>query len=48
MLIMPPYNLSLSLGIARFDPLATGTIDALLTPADAVMYEQKKGKNFAA
>ena len=43
-----PYNLSLSLGIVRFDPLAPATIDELLTQADAVMYEQKKGKNFSA
>jgi diguanylate cyclase (GGDEF)-like protein len=40
-----PYNLSLSLGIVRFDPLAPKTIDELLTQADAVMYEQKKEKN---
>jgi diguanylate cyclase (GGDEF)-like protein len=40
-----PYKLSLSLGIVRFDPLAPATIDELLTRADAVMYEQKKGKN---
>ena len=43
-----PYKLSLSLGIVRFDHLAPVTIDALLTQADAVMYEQKKGKNFSA
>jgi hypothetical protein len=32
----------------RFDPLAPATIDELLTQADAVMYEQKKGKNSSA
>ena len=43
-----PYKLSLSLGVVRFDPLAPATIDELLTQADAVMYEQKKGKNSSA
>lgn len=36
-----PYNLSLSLGIAFFDPRNPCSIDALLAQADKLMYENK-------
>lgn len=39
-----PYRLSLSIGTARFDPYSPCTIDELLTPADTMMYEQKRKK----
>jgi diguanylate cyclase (GGDEF)-like protein/PAS domain S-box-containing protein len=38
------YKLSLSIGIAYYDPKNPITIDELLTMADALMYEQKRNK----
>jgi len=38
------YKLSLSVGIAYYDPAHPITMDELLTMADALMYEQKKNK----
>jgi diguanylate cyclase (GGDEF)-like protein len=43
-----PYKLSLSFGVVRFDPRVPATIDELLIQADAVMYEEKQGKNSSA
>jgi diguanylate cyclase (GGDEF)-like protein/PAS domain S-box-containing protein len=40
----PSYTLSLSLGIANFDPNNPCSIDVLLTRADRLMYENKSGK----
>jgi len=40
-----PYKLSVSLGVARFDPRAPVNLEKLLIQADAVMYAQKKAKN---
>jgi len=41
-----PYTLSLSLGLAFFDPKNPCSIDVLITQADKIMYEnkQKKGR----
>jgi len=39
-----PYNLSFSVGAARFDPDAPPSIEELLAAADAMLYEQKKHK----
>jgi diguanylate cyclase (GGDEF)-like protein/PAS domain S-box-containing protein len=39
------YTLSLSLGIARFDPQNPCTIDALLTRADKMMYRNKQKRH---
>lgn len=36
-----PYNLSLSIGIARYDSQTTATLDALISQADRLMYEGK-------
>jgi diguanylate cyclase (GGDEF)-like protein len=38
----PRYKLSLSLGMARFDPKQGGTLADLLSKADRAMYEEKK------
>jgi diguanylate cyclase (GGDEF)-like protein/PAS domain S-box-containing protein len=38
------YKLSLSVGLAYYDPEHPETIDGLLIRADALMYEQKKNK----
>ncbi|MBI5101856.1 MAG: diguanylate cyclase [Nitrospirae bacterium] len=38
------YKLSLSSGIAYYDPEHPSTIDELLTTADALMYDQKRNK----
>jgi len=38
------YMLSLSVGVANYDPEHPSTIDDLLTQADKLMYEQKKNK----
>ncbi len=38
------YKLSLSVGIAYYDPENPTTIDELLTMADALMYAQKRNK----
>lgn len=38
------YKLSLSVGIAYYDPAHPETIDELLMRADALMYEQKKNR----
>ena len=40
---MRPYKLSLSVGIARYDPECPCSIDELLDRADRLMYEQKRG-----
>lgn len=37
-----PYNLSFSVGAARFDPEDPPTIEELLQTADAMLYEQKR------
>ena len=37
-----PYPLSLSLGVARFDPEASITVSELITQADERMYQQKQ------
>lgn len=39
-----PYPLSLSMGIARYDPAAPCSIEELLEEADSMMYRQKKAK----
>lgn len=39
-----PYRVSLSVGVARFDPGAPLSLDALLEAADRAMYEQKRAK----
>jgi diguanylate cyclase (GGDEF)-like protein len=39
-----PYQLSFSLGIARYDPEAPCTIDELITRADDRMYQQKRAR----
>ncbi len=40
-----PYTLSLSLGLACFDPQNPCSIDVLLAQADKIMYENKQKKN---
>jgi diguanylate cyclase (GGDEF)-like protein len=37
-----PYRLSVSVGVALYDPAAPRTLEALVSAADAAMYEQKK------
>jgi diguanylate cyclase (GGDEF)-like protein len=37
-----PYHLTLSVGIARFDPETPHTIDELISQADGLMYHQKQ------
>ena len=39
-----PYQLSLSLGIAHYDPEAPCTTSELITQADSRMYQQKQGR----
>ncbi len=39
------WQLSLSTGIARFDPEAPCTLDELIAEADRLMYRQKRNKN---
>jgi diguanylate cyclase (GGDEF)-like protein len=39
-----PYQLSISLGTARFDGEGRTRLDELLAKADAAMYEEKRGK----
>jgi diguanylate cyclase (GGDEF)-like protein len=41
------YELSLSVGIAHYDPETPCSLDALISQADTLMYEQKKGRNGA-
>jgi len=41
------YQLSLSVGITRYDPESPCSIDALLARADGLMYEEKKRKRKA-
>jgi diguanylate cyclase (GGDEF)-like protein/PAS domain S-box-containing protein len=41
------YRLSLSIGVAVFDPAAPCTVEKLLTDADALMYEQKRAGRLA-
>jgi diguanylate cyclase (GGDEF)-like protein len=43
-----PFQLSLSLGFARFDPAAPRSVEALLEAADQQMYVQKRGKRLAS
>jgi diguanylate cyclase (GGDEF)-like protein len=38
------YHISMSIGIVYKDPEASGSIDELISQADALMYEQKKRK----
>jgi diguanylate cyclase (GGDEF)-like protein/putative nucleotidyltransferase with HDIG domain len=38
------YQLSLSLGVAKFEPVSPLRVDELLAQADAAMYEAKRGK----
>jgi len=40
-----PYELSMSLGVARYDTDSRTGLDELLTAADRAMYSDKKGKN---
>jgi diguanylate cyclase (GGDEF)-like protein len=42
-----PYNLSFSVGAARFDPEDPPTIEELLQTADAMLYEQKRHRRQA-
>lgn len=42
------YNLSLSIGISRYDPEYPCSIDELLAKADRMMYKQKKEKSSIA
>jgi diguanylate cyclase (GGDEF)-like protein len=41
------HVLSLSLGIARFDPAGLSTVEELMARADKALYEQKRGKRLA-
>ncbi|HYL16132.1 MAG TPA: diguanylate cyclase, partial [Terriglobales bacterium] len=38
------YEISLSLGVARFDPSNRTSIGQLMAKADQAMYEQKRGR----
>jgi diguanylate cyclase (GGDEF)-like protein len=42
-----PFELSLSLGLSRFDPAAPRSMEALLDAADKQMYVQKRAKRVA-
>ncbi|MCI0402466.1 MAG: diguanylate cyclase [Acidobacteria bacterium] len=42
-----PYNISLSIGVARSNPNNDESIEQLLTQADAFMYEEKRNKRRA-
>jgi PleD family two-component response regulator len=39
------YEISLSLGLARFDPSSRTSIGELIVKADQVMYEQKRRRS---
>jgi two-component system cell cycle response regulator len=39
-----PYPLTLSMGIARFDPTAPSTVSEMIAQADSLMYLQKQEK----
>lgn len=39
-----PFRISLSIGASIYDPERAKSVEALLAEADAVMYEQKKGR----
>jgi diguanylate cyclase (GGDEF)-like protein len=41
------FTISLSLGVARFDPRSTISIGALMVQADQAMYERKRGRSRA-
>jgi diguanylate cyclase (GGDEF)-like protein/PAS domain S-box-containing protein len=43
-----PFRLSLSIGLAGYDPEHPISLDSLLAEADRRMYEQKRNKNFVA
>jgi diguanylate cyclase (GGDEF)-like protein len=40
-----PYNLSMSVGIGRFDPVKCQTVQQLLEEADAELYSRKRGRS---
>ncbi|TNF56065.1 diguanylate cyclase, partial [bacterium] len=40
-----PFELSLSMGITRYDPNHPCSIDDLISRADKLMYEEKKQKS---
>lgn len=42
------YELSLSVGVAYYDPEHPCSLDALISQADTLMYEQKKGRQSGA
>lgn len=42
-----PYELSFSVGVARFDPAHPASVDELIREADAVMYRAKAAKHSA-
>jgi diguanylate cyclase (GGDEF)-like protein len=39
-----PYQLSISLGVAQYDPEAPCTVSEIITQADGRMYQQKQGR----
>ena len=39
-----PYSLSLSIGVARFDPARHGSVEDLVAEADQRMYEEKRDR----
>lgn len=39
-----PFTISLSIGIARFDPQSPRNLDSLLAESDSLMYENKQKK----
>ena len=41
------YKMSVSIGIAAYDPNSVKSVDGLLAQADELMYEHKKSKKFA-
>jgi len=41
----PSYEISLSLGVARFDPRNRTSIGELMVKADQAMYEQKRRRS---
>jgi diguanylate cyclase (GGDEF)-like protein len=41
------YNLSISVGVSRYDSLSPNSVDELLAEADRLMYNQKKNKRSA-
>ena len=41
------YNLSISVGVSRYDSLSPNSVDELLAEADRLMYSQKKNKRSA-